>query len=156
MDRFEPWQKLKTEQPAEGESHFALPMRVDVIFLDLHFCIMAQQAFDHRRDFGRGTGFQLGVDAGRVLLNMPVNHDALTAVAYVPLCHEVLIPGAELFGIRSAGRRRLTPDMRQSDPKHAVDDLGNGFAERLLADETSTHIDQIGVVFRSRAAAYAL
>src|SRR5260221_10597025 len=60
---------------------------------------------------------------------MPVNHDAFTAVAHVPLRHEVLITGAELFGVRSAGRRRLAPDMRQADPKHPIDNLGNGFAE---------------------------
>lgn len=41
MDRFEPWQKLKAEQAAEGESHLALSMRIDVVFLDLHLCIMA-------------------------------------------------------------------------------------------------------------------
>jgi hypothetical protein len=29
--------------------------------------------------------FQLGVDAGCVLLNIPVNHNALTAVAQMPL-----------------------------------------------------------------------
>jgi erythritol transport system ATP-binding protein len=32
----------------------------------------------------------------------------------------------------------------------------NGFAERLFADETSAHINQIGVAFGPRAAAYAL
>jgi hypothetical protein len=40
---------------------------------------------------------------------MPVNHGTLTAVARVPFRHKVLVPGAELFGIRSAGRRRLAP-----------------------------------------------
>jgi len=37
--------------------------------------------------------------------------DFFTAVAHVPLRHEVLIPGAKLFEVRSAGRRRLAPDM---------------------------------------------
>jgi hypothetical protein len=41
MDRFEPWQKLKTEQATEGESHLALSVRIDVVFLDLHLCIVA-------------------------------------------------------------------------------------------------------------------
>ena len=41
MDRFEPWQKLKAEQAAEGESHLALSVRIDVVFLDLHLCIVA-------------------------------------------------------------------------------------------------------------------
>ncbi len=64
-----------------------------------------------------------------MLLNMPVNHDAFTAVAHVPLRHEVLIPSAELFGVRCAGRRRLAPDMRQANPKHRIDNLRNRFAE---------------------------
>jgi hypothetical protein len=67
------------------------------IEVELHFRIVARQAFDHGRDFGRGTGFQLGVDAGRVLLSMPVNYDAFTAIAHAPLRHKVLIPGADFF-----------------------------------------------------------
>lgn len=62
-------------------------------------------------------------------LNVPVNHDAFSAVAHVPLGHEVLIPSAELFRVRSARRRSLAPDMRQADPKDAIDNLGNGLAE---------------------------
>jgi hypothetical protein len=46
--------------------------------------------------------------------------------------------------------------MRQADPKHPIDNLGNGFAEGLFANETSAHIDQIGVAFGPSAAAYAL
>src|SRR5258708_6272265 len=87
---------------------------------------------------------------------MPVNHDAFTAVAHVPLRHEVLIPSAELLGVRCAGRRRLAPDMRQANPKHRIDNLRNRFAEGLFVDETSAHIYQIGVAFGPSAATYAL
>jgi hypothetical protein len=41
--------------------------------------------------------FQLGVDAGRMLLNMPVNHDAFTAVAHVPLRHGLPIANGQLW-----------------------------------------------------------
>ena len=78
-----------------------------------------------------------------MLLYMPVNHNALTAVAYVPFRHEVLVPGAELFGVRSAGCRRLAPDASQANLKHPIDYFGDGLAERLLADETSAHIGVI-------------
>jgi hypothetical protein len=132
-----------SRRPAKGEGNVR---HISVDLLDA----------DDGRDFGRGTGFQLGVDADRMPFNMPVNHDAFTAVAHVPLRHEVLIPSAELFGVRCAGRRRLAPDMRQANPKHRIDNLRNGFAEGLLADETSAHIDQIGVAFGPSAATYAL
>lgn len=44
------------------------------------------------------------MDAQRFALDVPVNHDAATAVADMPLCRQVLIPGTEVLGI---GRARI-------------------------------------------------
>src|ERR1700679_3614157 len=52
MDALEPWQKVEPEQVTEGEGHVALPMAVDVSFLNVHLGAMPQYALDHGRDFG--------------------------------------------------------------------------------------------------------
>ena len=43
---------------------------------------------------------------------MPVDHDAAATVADVPLRREVLVPRAEVLGIRGAGRGAVAPDRR--------------------------------------------
>ena len=63
---------------------------------------------------------ELGVNAQRFPLDMPVDHDAAAAVADVPLRRQVLVPGAEVLGIGRAGRRPVAPDRRVAGVQRAV------------------------------------
>jgi hypothetical protein len=40
---------------------------------------------------------------------MPVDHDPTPAVADMPLCREVLVPGTEMFGILESEARAVVP-----------------------------------------------
>ena len=81
---------------AERKGHLALPMTIDILPVDFHIRAMMQHAFDHGGDLGRGTGLELGVDAGGFAFRMPINHDAGLAVSGVPFCHEILVPRPEV------------------------------------------------------------
>ena len=110
-DRFEPWRAARNPSSlAEGKADGALAMAVDILPLDLHVRAMPQHALDHRSDLRRRTALELREDAGRALVDMPVDHHAATAIADMPFGHQVAVPGAELLGIRSAGRTGLAPD----------------------------------------------
>ena len=91
MNGFQPGQQLETEEAAKCERHFTLPMAVDVILLHLHVRAVPQHAFDHGRDLGGRAGFQLRIDAGGFLIDVPVHHDPTPSVSDMPLGHEVLI-----------------------------------------------------------------
>src|SRR5260370_256972 len=88
-----------------------------------------------------------------MLPDMPVNHDPSASVADVPLGHEVLVPRAELLGIRGAGRGRLAPNVRQATVENRVDHLRDGIAQQFLADEPAPYIEQAAVAFTPRRAA---
>src|SRR3546814_9343280 len=93
-------------------------MAVDIMTLNLLVGTMAQHAFDHRADLGGRTAFELRVDAGRLALHVPVNHDAPAAVADMPFRHQILVPGPHLRRIRRAGSSCLAPDalVRSEEP----------------------------------------
>src|SRR5262249_43815802 len=97
----------------EREGDLTLPMAVDILLLDLHLDTVAQHALDHRGNLRRRAAFQLRVDAGRFLFNVPVDHDPRPAIANVPLGHQILVPGAELFGIGRTGGGAFAPDVGQ-------------------------------------------
>src|SRR5215217_1748481 len=96
-ERLQTWQEVKPQEITKGKGHFALPMTIHILLLDLQGGAMPQDPFDHGGDFGRGTALELRRDTGRLLLHMPVDHDATAAIADVPLRHQVLVPGPELF-----------------------------------------------------------
>ena len=49
--------------PVDFDPRFALTVRIDVVLLDGHICAVAEYAFNHGRDFRRGTTFDLRIDA---------------------------------------------------------------------------------------------
>lgn len=99
VNPFEPRQELKAEEPAEGKGNGALAMTVDVLPIDFHFGAVTDYALDHGRHLRGGRRLELGMDAQGLPLDVPVNHDAAPTVADMPLGHEVLVPGAEVFGV---------------------------------------------------------
>lgn len=74
---------------------------------------------------------------------MPVDHDAAPAVAHMPLCRQVLVPGAEVLGIRCARRRSVAPDGRIANPQRAVCDDGDGLAQGIDRDIPAPDIGEI-------------
>ena len=115
-----------------------------------------QHALDHGRQLrGRAT-LELGVDTGSATLHVPVDHDAASAIADVPLGHQVLVPGAELFAVGGTGRGALAPDVAQGRGERGVDDPADGLAQSGFLDETPTYIGQIGVADRLVALGHAL
>src|SRR3546814_19558466 len=61
-------------------------------------------------DLLRGRApLELGINAGRALLHMPVDHDAPAAIAGVPFHHQDAVPRAVLRWIGSACRSRISP-----------------------------------------------
>ena len=69
--------------------------------------------------------------AQRILVDMPVDHDAAPTITDVPLRGEVLVPGSEVLGIGCAGRRAVTPDLRIAGMQRAVGNNGNGLWPRV-------------------------
>ena len=55
------------------------------------------------------------MDAQRVSLNVPVDHDSPAAVARVPLSGEILVPSPEMLRVRGAGSGAGSPRSRGSD-----------------------------------------
>ena len=88
-DVLQPGQQAEVEQLGEREPDDGGAVGVDVVRLDLGVRAVPQQALDHRRDLGRRTGLELGVDADVLPLDVPVDHHAVAAVAGVVLGHEV-------------------------------------------------------------------
>ena len=76
------------------------------------------------------------MDAQRVALDVPVDHDATPAVADVPLRGEVLVPGAEVLGIGGAGRGPAAPDRRVAGAQRAIGNDGHRTAQRIDAKVT--------------------
>jgi hypothetical protein len=98
-DVLEPGQQAEAEQVAEREADDRGAVRVGVVGLDLRLGAVAQEPFEHRGDLGRGAGRELAVDAQLLLLDVPVDHHAVAAVAGVELGHQVGVPGAEPLGV---------------------------------------------------------
>jgi len=128
--------------------HNTLPKAVDVLLLDLHLSAVPQHTLDHRGDLGGRAAFQLRVDAGRFLLDVPVDHDPRPTIANMPLGHQILIPGAEFLGIGGTGCRPFSPDIRTSDREGGIDDLGNRGPQSRLVDEAPADIEQLAIAER--------
>src|SRR5579862_2282783 len=79
-DILEPWHELETQKMAESKGNFVLSMRIYKLLFDLHLGTMPQDACDHCRNLRRGTGFELRVNTGGMLFNMPVQHHAFAPV----------------------------------------------------------------------------
>ena len=79
--------ELETKEVAEGKAHLALAMGIHIGFINRHLGAMSQNALDHGGDLGGRTAFELGIDAKGLLLHMPVDHDAPSFVAGMPLGH---------------------------------------------------------------------
>ena len=74
---------------------------------------------------------------------MPINHDAATAIARMPFRHQVLVVGAELFGVGGTGRGGLAPDGGLADGERAIDDFGDGRAQRFLVHVAALDVAQL-------------
>ena len=96
-------------QSAKGECDGALSMRVDVLAVHFHLSAVMNHAFNHRGDLGGRWRLELRVDAQRVSLNVPVDHDSPAAVARVPLSGEILVPSPEMLRVRGAGSGAGSP-----------------------------------------------
>jgi hypothetical protein len=120
VDRHEARQELEAQQPAEGKGHLALTVAVHVLPVHSLLGAVTQHPLEHRGHFGGGARLELGVDAARLALDVPVDHHAPAAVADVPLGHAVLVPGAELLRVGGAGGRALAPDLWPSDLEDRV------------------------------------
>ena len=84
----------------------------------------------------------------RILIDMPVNHDAAPSIADVPLGREVLVPGSEVLGISRASRRSVAPDTRIAGMQCAVGDDGDSLPQRIGGDVSPSDVSE---VFRGRA-----
>jgi len=135
MDAFQPRQELETEKLAEAKGDLALPVTVHVCAIHRHVGAVAQNALDHGGGLGRGDGLELRVDAQRLPLDMPINHDIPPAIAGVPLRHQVLVPRPELLAIGGARRGALTPDAGMAGAQRRVHDSGDGFAQGIPRDD---------------------
>ena len=66
-------------------------------------------------------------------------------IADVPLGHQVLVPGADLGGIRRAGRARLASDTLVTHRQDGIGHQRRRAAQRLLADEAVPDMQQLRV-----------
>jgi hypothetical protein len=85
-------QKLEAQEAAEREGDSALTAGIHILAIDFHLGAMMNDALDHRSHLGRGRRFQLGMDTQRIPFDVPVNHDAPSAISNMPLRRQVLIP----------------------------------------------------------------
>jgi hypothetical protein len=92
-------ESLPAKTVAERKSDLALPVGIHVVFLDIRARAVAQKPFYHGRDFRGRTAFELGVDTGGFLLNVPVDHHTWPSVANMPFSEQVLISSSELLGV---------------------------------------------------------
>lgn len=76
------------------------------------------------------------MDAQRVSLDVPVNHDAATFVANVPLGSPVLIPCTEVLGVGRARCSVMTPNGRiasvQGSMGHSCDRMTQRIGAHVL------------------------
>src|SRR4029453_12454019 len=100
MDAFEPREELKIEQVTKRKGNEALSTGIDIVFLHLHLGASAQQAFKQGRHFRAGDRLQLGVNTGGMFFDVPIDGPPPATIAPMPLAQQVLIPGAEVFGVR--------------------------------------------------------
>src|SRR6266700_2884615 len=77
----EPWHQLETQQVAEAKSDFVLSMSIHKLLFDLHLGTMPQDTLDHRCYLRRRTRFELRVNTGGMLFNMPIQHHSLSSIA---------------------------------------------------------------------------
>nr|WP_235932657.1 hypothetical protein [Dictyobacter arantiisoli] len=106
---------------------------------------MAQQSLNHRRYLGGGATFELGIDAGGLSFDVPVNQNARTTIANMPLGEQVLVPRSEFLGVGGTRCRAFAPDVGTPDLKNRIGDMGDGIAQLLFVNVARTHIAQIGV-----------
>src|SRR6266496_919947 len=128
---------------AEAKGDLVLPVGIDELLFHLHLGTMPQDAFNHCRHLRRRTGFELGVDARRMLFDVPVDHNSFATIAHVPFGHQILVPGTELCGVRGTGGCSFSPDMRLTHLKNRVGDIDNRRSEMLLVDEPTASVDQL-------------
>ena len=112
--------------------------------LDLDVGVVVKEPLEHRGDLGGRAGGELAVDAELLLLDVPVDHHARAAVAVVPLGHQVGVPGAELLGIRRAGRA-LAPQQHVADLERLVDDLDDRAAQPVAGEVQATEAAKRGL-----------
>src|SRR3546814_17140193 len=99
----------KSMESSECKADCGLAGAIDVPALDCHGGAIACHAFDHGGDLRGRAPLELGINAGRALLHMPVDHDATAAIAGVPFRHQVAVPRAELLSIGRACRSPISP-----------------------------------------------
>ncbi len=117
-------------------------MGVDVVLVNRHLRAVMEHAFNHGCHLRGRTALDLRVNAGRLLVDVPIDHDARPAIAYVPFGQQILVPGGELLGIRSARRRCLSPDVRQAGLQDRIDNGTDGRTQVLLGDVAATNVAQ--------------
>src|SRR3546814_14118041 len=105
----------KSMESSECKADCGLAGAIDVPALDCHGGAIACHAFDHGGDLRGRAPLELGLNAGRALLHMPVDHDATDAIAGVPFRHQVAVPRAELRCIGPPCRARTSPYFGISD-----------------------------------------
>src|SRR3954466_3288863 len=85
------------------------------------------------------------MDAHRTALDVPVDHHPAPAVAGVPLGHQVLVEGAEVLAVRSAGSHALTPDPGVTRGERRVDHTPGRIAQGVGVDITASRVQQLFV-----------
>ena len=83
------------------------------------------------------------MDAQRLPLDVPVDHDPAPAIADVPLGREVLVPGTEVLAVRGAGVCALAPDQRITGVERAIGHGGDGLAQLVHCDIAPTGVEQV-------------
>jgi hypothetical protein len=120
-----------------------MTMRIDVLTIDFHLGAVMEDALDHRGHLRGGRRLQLAMYAQRIAFDVPVDHDTASAIADVPLGCQILIPGAEMLGVRGAGRRPAPPDGRIAGMQGTVGDDGDGTAHDLDVEVAAAHVGQV-------------
>ncbi len=94
-----------------------------------------------------GDRLELGVDTGGVLFDMPIDHDALAAIAQVPFGEQIVIPGAKLLGVRGAGGGGFSPDVFPAHAKDGIGHVRNGRTQLLFLNVASAHVEEVLIGF---------
>src|SRR5258708_5341698 len=127
----------------KGKGHLRLSVGIHIVLLDLCTGAMTEHSFHHRGYLRGGAAFELGVNTGRLLFDMPVNHNSRSPVANMPLGEQILIPGSELLGIGGTGCGSLTPDLREPCRKDGISNVGDRIAELLFVNIATADIAQV-------------